>query len=138
MKKIAILMICLSFLSCSKGESQTSKKKIDLDLSKMNYNMVSGVLFEIMTSDDYIGKCIKIKGQFISNYDESTKSRHYAVVIYDPTACCQTGLMFIPRKEMSYPKDFPAEMSDYSVTGILREKEIDGMSYLYLDCEGID
>ncbi len=111
-------------------------KKVDIDLSMLNYNIASAQIFNMLIeTDSYLGKTVRIKGQFFSNYDEDNKVRHYSVLIWDATACCQTGLQFIPRGNPVYPDDFPEEMADMEVTGILRMKLLNGMDYLYLDCE---
>lgn len=111
-------------------------KKIDVDLSMLNYNIASAQIFNMLIeTDSYLGKTVRIKGQFFSTYDEENKMRHYSVLIWDATACCQTGLQFIPRGNPVYPDDFPEEMADMEVTGILRMKLLNGMDYLYIDCE---
>lgn len=111
-------------------------KKIDVDLSMLNYNIASAQIFNMLIeTDSYLGKTVRIKGQFFSAYDEENKMRHYSVLIWDATACCQTGLQFIPRGNPVYPDDFPEEMADMEVTGILRMKLLNGMDYLYIDCE---
>ena len=111
-------------------------KKVDIDLSMLNYNIASAQIFNMLIeTDSYLGKTVRIKGQFFSNYDEDNKVRHYSVLIWDATACCQTGLQFIPRGNPVYPDDFPEEMADMEITGILRMKLLNGMDYLYLDCE---
>ena len=111
-------------------------KKIDVDLSMLNFNIASAQIFNMLIeTDSYLGKTVRIKGQFFSTYDEENKMRHYSVLIWDATACCQTGLQFIPRGNPVYPDDFPEEMADMEVTGILRMKLLNGMDYLYIDCE---
>lgn len=166
MKKIFLLCVVSIFIfsSCGKNKNQPqiseaiieekteiektpaveikleeSKEKVDLDLSNMNYNMISSILFKLVVEEEkYLGKKIRIKGQFYSNFDEENNIRHFSVLIYDPTACCQVGLMFIPRKKLSFPEDFPKQLETCTVTGIFSVKDLNGMSYHYLDCEGFE
>lgn len=95
-------------------------KKIDLDFTKMNYNMASSVMFEMMIEP---GKCldktVKIDGQFeTSAYNGN---RYFAVINWDLTGCCPTGLNFIPPDSMTYPFNFLENSSNITVTGIMKE-----------------
>lgn len=44
--------------------------------------------------DQYVGKTVKMQGQYNEYYDEETDKTYYACVIADATACCQQGLEF--------------------------------------------
>lgn len=121
-----------------KPVKSSAGKKVDLDLSKLNYNLAYAQIFEIMINvDKYLGKTVKIKGNFYSSFDEELLVRHYSVLIWDATACCQTGLQFILRGDHEYPADFPEEMSEIEVTGTLCIKDFNGMDYIYLDVESL-
>ncbi len=112
--------------------------KIDIDLTKMNYNMASAQIFNMMIETErYLGKRVRLSGKFYSAFDENNGMRHYSVLMWDATACCQTGLQFLFPDAKSYPDDFPAEMADVTLTGILSLKELNGMDYLYIDCESL-
>lgn len=95
-------------------------KKIDLDFTKMNYNMASSVMFEMMIEPEkYIDKTIKINGQFeTSIYEEN---RYFAIINWDLTGCCPTGLNFIPPDSMIYPYSFPSNSSNITVIGTMKE-----------------
>ena len=113
-------------------------KKIDVDLSMLNFNIASAQIFNMLIETDlYLGKTVRIKGQFFSTYDEDNKVRHYSVLIWDATACCQTGLQFILRGEHEYPADYPEEMCEIEITGTLCIKDFNGMDYIYLDVESL-
>ena len=157
MKRLFLFAVCLSCIilgSCSKkgssvqknssiqkgNEAEVEKKpryiKTDLDMTGLNYNMISSLLFNMLVEPEtYLGKRIKMKGQFYSEFDETNLVRHYSVLIYDATACCQTGLQFIRQGEYVFPDDYPEQMTEITVSGILKIKDLNGMDYLYLDCD---
>jgi len=114
--------------------SPTSAKSdgIDLDFTKINYVMASGIIFDmLMNQNDYLGKRIKIKGAFWA--DQSESEQFLAVLLYDETACCQTGLTFKdPRRH--YPEDYPELLSEIEITGVYTKEEKDGIIYTYIDC----
>ncbi len=105
--------------------SPAFSEKFDFDFSKMNYNMATAVVFDMMVSPgDYENKSVKITGQFNSELHEGV--RLYAVIIWDATGCCPTGLTVIPPKEKKYPQDFPKEGSEITVTGKMKSIEMFG------------
>ena len=99
--------------------------KYDYDLSKMNYNMATAVVFDMMVSPgDYENKSVKITGQFASEVHEG--ERLYAVIMWDATGCCPTGLTVVPLEGKKYPQDFPKEGSKVTVTGKMKSIEMFG------------
>ena len=119
-------------MNFSSGSSADGPDKIDIDLTKCSYTMASAIIFDMLLSqNDYLGKRIKIKGQFWANEDDS--NQFFAVLIYDATACCQTGLTF-KDKNRRYPEDYPTQLEEIEITGVYTKEEIDGMSYAYIDC----
>ena len=122
----------LAAMNIGFGSSGDGLDKIDIDLTKCSYTMASAIIFDMLLSqNDYLGKRIKIKGQFWANEDDS--NQFFAVLIYDATACCQTGLTF-KDKNRRYPEDYPAQLEEIEITGVYTKEEIDGMSYAYIDC----
>lgn len=68
---------------------------IDLDLTSLSSTMVYSEVYNMMiTPDDYIGKIVKMAGQFSIYTDTDTNKTYYSVIIADATACCQQGLEF--------------------------------------------
>ena len=95
-------------------------KKIDLDFTKMNYNMASSVIFEMLIEPEkYLNKTVKIDGQFETSVYEG--NRYFAVINWDLTGCCPSGLNFIPPDSMIYPYDFPEAGAFVTVTGTMKE-----------------
>ena len=144
---ISILML-LNLISCSKSkasepaESISSDEaliteaeaapKIDLDLTNMNYNMISSITFEMLIEPEkYVEKTVKIKGKFYTEIYE--EQRYYSVIIWDATQCCPAGMDFIPPDNMKYPDSFPSQEEIITVTGRLKEASADGNLLFYAD-----
>lgn len=149
MKK-AILLMAAAFLavlafSCKKPNENgknpavpqsSASKKVDLDLSKANYNIVSSIAVDIMFDPEkYAGKKMKITGIYYSSVYED--QRFYSVLLWDATGCCPTGFDFIPPATMTYPDDFPANDEIITVTGLLDFIKKDGQDSLVFKAEEI-
>ena len=121
------------------SKSAQSADGIDVDLTKLSSTMVYSEVYNMMyTPDDYIGKTVKMKGQFAIGYvyntdgtpDESTA--RFACVIADDTACCSQGLEFILTGEHTYPNDYPELGSEITVTGTFEVYKENGFQYCRL------
>ncbi len=132
MKKLICFILCIIslvsvFSACSKKEKEPettkvttteAEKAIDLDLSLMSGTAVYSEVYNIMSApESYIGKIIKIKGNFQIYHDNATNINYYACFIPDATACCQQGIEFVPAKPMVYPQDFPRLDTEIIVAG---------------------
>ena len=116
--------------------SQTqSADGIDVDLTALSSTMVYSEVYSMMSfPDNYIGKTVKMQGQF-AVYQATDESGafipdqiYFACVIADATACCSQGLEFILAGEHSYPADYPELGTDITVTGTFQ---------LYQEGEGL-
>ncbi len=150
-KAICLLLICalgLLLLSGCSGNDQNKVstpassdittsvadvKSVDVDLTVLSSTMVYAEVYNMMTTpDNYLGKTVKMKGQFAVYHDEMTDKYYFAVVIADATACCQQGLEFVLDSESVYPADYPKEGSNITVTGIFGTYDEDGSTYCQL------
>ena len=122
------------------SKSAQSADGIDVDLTKLSSTMVYSEVYNMMyTPDDYIGKTVKIKGQFAIGYvyntdgtpDESTA--RFTCVIADATACCSQGLEFALAGRPVYPDEYPERWAESSVERTLEGYEEDGCRYDRLD-----
>ena len=127
---IALLMI-VSLAGC--GNSRAGKKTaeaasdVDVDLTKLSSTMVYSEVYDMMTKpEDYIGKAVRMNGQFAlyQATDESGKpvpdQTYFACVIADATACCQQGLEFVLSGDYKYPDDYPELGTEITVSGEFR------------------
>ncbi|MCR5238419.1 MAG: hypothetical protein K6E34_14605 [Lachnospiraceae bacterium] len=91
---------------------------VDVDLTVLSSTMVYSEVYNMMVSpDNYKGKTVKMKGQFVPYFDESTGKHYFACYISDATACCSQGMEFILTDEYSYPEDYPQEGDTICVVG---------------------
>ncbi len=103
--------------------------EIDLDLTKMNANMIYAEVSSIMTDpSQYVGKIVRMQGPCYSVYYDATGLTYYAVIIQDATACCSQGLEYILADETLYP----ADDTEIVVTGRFETYEELGTTYCHL------
>ena len=119
-------------MSFAGSTATASADGIDIDFTKLNYIMASGIIFDMLVNqDEYLGKRIKIKGSFWA--EETDSEQFLAVLLYDEIACCQTGLTFKDANR-HYPEDYPELLSEIEITGVYTKEEKNGIIYTYIDC----
>lgn len=112
---------------------------IDVDLTVLSSIMVySEVNSMISFPDNYIGKTVKMQGQFTiyQAADENgafiPDKMFFACMIADATACCAQGLEFALAGEPVYPDDYPELGAEITVVGTFEWYEEDGCRYYRL------
>ncbi|MBQ3686437.1 MAG: hypothetical protein II932_01250 [Treponema sp.] len=123
MKRFGICLllacVCAAAVFAARDKNTTAAAKFDYDFTKINYYVASGVIFDMMVSPEkYAGKTVKINGQFLSDVIDGR--RVHAVVLWDMTGCCPSGLNLVPREGMRYPADLPASGNYATFFGTLR------------------
>lgn len=94
-------------------ESPKTDGEVDVDLTQLSSTMVYSEVYNMMvTPDDYVGKTIKMSGQFSAYQDQSTGNNYYSVIISDATACCSQGLEFVLEDE-----NYPEQGEEITVVG---------------------
>ena len=151
MKKIlCALLITLTlvpFAACG-GENTAQKPPaedtedtaaVDIDLTALSGIMVySEVNSMISFPDNYIGKTVKMHGQFTiyQATDENgafiPDKMFFACMIADATACCAQGLEFALAGEPVYPDEYPELGAEITVVGTFEWYEEDGCRYYRL------
>ena len=141
---LTALFLCSILTSCKKTDKvevpapiheekvSAPLPKIDYDLSKMNYNMLSAITFEMLVEPQkYVNKSVKISGQFYTELYEGI--RYYSVIVWDATLCCPAGMDFIPPQGYEFPGDFPEVEKTITVTGTMLENKDTGELYFKAD-----
>ncbi len=111
-------------------------EKVDIDLTAYSDTMAYSEALNIAENyEENRGKTMKVKGVFKA-YESTTEGVYfYACSVSDTTGCCSLYFEFIPRKEMTYPDDFPEEDAPISVAGVFDPytefNEGDGKTYIY-------
>lgn len=129
---ILTLIIILTLSACGSKSTApesgsavpASSGAVDVDLTALSSTMIYSEVYNMVTTpSDYIGKTVKMSGQFAlynatdANGEIIPEQTYYACVIADATACCQQGLEFVPQGNPAYPDDFPEIGSEITVTG---------------------
>lgn len=114
-------------------ETTTNADGIDVDLSVMDMTMTYATVYQIMISpDEYVGKTIRVKGQYYPIYYEETGICYQYALIKDATGCCTQGMEFVWEDgNHVYPDEYPAEGTEILVTGIFETYMEDGDPNLY-------
>lgn len=132
MKKI-ITILLVAIMTLSMAGCGDANAGPDVDLTALSSTMIySEVSNMVMAPDDYIGKTVKMTGQFAVYYDEAADENYFACVIADATACCQQGLEFQLKGNKNYPDDYPEIGSDITVQGTFSTYDLDGQTYITL------
>ncbi|RKM59202.1 hypothetical protein D6855_09860 [Butyrivibrio sp. CB08] len=106
---------------------------VDVDLTVLSSTMVYSEVYNMMMKpDDYKGKVIKMKGQYVPYLDEATGNRYFACFISDATACCSQGIEFCLTEDYSFPDDYPEEGDTICVEGTFDTYIEDGGLYCTL------
>lgn len=151
MKKIlCVLLIALTLvpLAACGGENTTQKPAaegaegtaaVDIDLTALSGIMVYSEVNSIISfPDNYIGKTVKMQGQFTiyQATDENgafiPDKMFFACMIADATACCAQGLEFALAGKPVYPDEYPELGAEITVVGTFEWYEEDGCRYYRL------
>ena len=138
---IAVLVLsCLllnsqeDFFTAKRKSKITDKTKINFDFTKMNYNISSSLMFDMLVEPEkFANKTAKIRGQFHSDVFEG--KRTFAILIWDATGCCPSGITVLPLEKANYPEDFPDSGYYTTITGTLELHNFTGEEMLYLVAE---
>lgn len=110
-----------------------------VDLTVLSSTMVYGEVFNMMMQpESYMGKTVKMKGEFAVYTDETTGSRYYTCIIKDATACCAKGIEFELSGDYNYPDDYPEEGATITVQGIFDVYEEGGKRFCTLRTATMD
>lgn len=149
-KLLCVLLIALTLIPLAAcGHEDTAQKPaaedaegtaaLDIDLTALSGIMVySEVNSMISFPDNYIGKTVKMQGQFniYQVTDENgafiPDKMFFACMIADATACCAQGLEFALAGEPVYPDEYPELGAEITVVDTFEWYEEDGCRYYRL------
>lgn len=106
---------------------------VDVDLTAMSSTMVFAEVSSMLAEpDSFMGKSVKMFGQFAVMEDPTTGNVYCACVVKDATACCANGIEFVLEGEPEYPFGYPEVGEEITVTGIFDTYEENGFYYITL------
>lgn len=131
---LLLSLLCTLGSGCSdKGGEGASEIAVDVDLSPLSETMLIASITNIMTDvDEYLGKTIKMKGPYLTDYYNETKSYYHYVGINDAEACCFYGFEFVLNGEHSYPDDYPEQNAVIEIIGVFGSYEELGQIWYYI------
>ena len=104
--------------------------EVDIDLTELTSTLIYGEVYNMMmVPEDYIGKTVRMEGDFYTFFDEIQNQYYFACVIQDATACCAQGIEFVLAGNYTYPDDYPEEGSHITVSGVFDTYEDE--EYIY-------
>lgn len=120
-RKLTSLLLCLLllFAAFGCGRKSAAEQEIDIDLSVLSTTMVYSEIYNMVWEPEgYIGKTVKMSGQFASYHDENTGNNYFSCIVMDELACCSEGLEFILTDDYAYPDDYPEEGGKITIVGV--------------------
>ncbi|MCR5153303.1 MAG: hypothetical protein K6B75_00495 [Lachnospiraceae bacterium] len=104
-----------------------------VDITVLSPTMVyAQVLNILMYPEEYVGRTVKMNGEFSVYEDTANNVVYFACIIKDATACCAQGIEFKLEGDHVYPDDFPAAGTNVTVTGVFEPYEENGNLYACL------
>lgn len=120
------------------GENEAySDDSIDIDLTKMGSEMIYATISQLYSdSDSYIGKTIRLRGNYYASFYEGTNQTYHYAVIQDATACCSQCMEFVWEDGSHvYPDEYPTENASIVITGVFDTYIEEDYLYCHLkDC----
>ena len=112
---------------------QSPDGDVDIDLTKLSSSMIYGQVYDMVySSENYVGKKIRAKGNF-SYYKDPDGKEYFAVLISDATACCSQGIEFVLTDENAvYPDDYPPLNTEITVEGDFNSYKENYSTYVQL------
>lgn len=103
-------------------------EEVDYDLTEMGADMVYATVYGMMVEPDtYVGKRIKMRGQYYASYYEPTGKYYHYVIVSDAAACCAQGIEFVwDDGTHLYPDDYPPDQTEVEVVGIFETYRDEG------------
>lgn len=99
-------------------ETTAEISDVDLDLTQLSKTMVYAEVYNIMVNpEDYVGKTVRMNGDYYIYTDETTGQQYFYCVIRDATACCAQGIEFVLTDDYKFPEDYPEEGAFVTVSG---------------------
>ena len=103
----------------SKVAASYSADQIEVDLAAISGDVVYAQVYDMMTKpEDYIGKVVKMKGNYSFYHDDASNIDYHACIIQDATACCAQGIEFEPVTGFTSETDRPADNEEITVVGV--------------------
>ena len=120
-------------MRCIASAAAAQAEDADVDLTTLSSTMVYSEVYNMMvTPEDYIGKTVRMNGNFSRFQDADTKNWCFTCVIQDATMCCAQGMEFVLNDSYSFPSDYPEVDNEITVQGVFDTYEENDYVYCTL------
>lgn len=112
---------------------KSADQGVDYDLTSMSGDMVYAVVYQLMVNPkEYVGKTIKMRGNYYATYFEPTEKFYHYTMIEDAAACCAQGIEFVwDDGSHVYPEEYPKDKTEIEVVGVFETYREGGDTNLY-------
>lgn len=91
-------------LATNPSQALSNTEGIDVDLAQLSTTMVYSQIYQMQFyPDDYVGKTVRIFGQFFIYTHPDTGEEYYTIMVIDSTGCCIQGMEFVLKEGLEYP-----------------------------------
>ncbi len=116
------------------SNTASTSEEVDYDLTAMSSDMVYALVYQMLYDPDtYIGKTVRMSGQYYASYYSETNQYYHYCIIADATLCCSSGMEFVQGESaLVYPDDYPENETEIIVVGTFGTYEELGVTYFCL------
>lgn len=115
------------------AKAANTAEGIDVDMTQLSSTMIYAEVYSMMTnSKEYLGKKIRMRGDYSYFYDKHSGNYYFACLIRDATACCAQGIEFVLSDAYKFPDDYPASGDEITVTGTFESYLENNITYYHL------
>lgn len=119
----------------SKETTEVPADSIDIDLTTMSANMVYAQVLVMMTEPHlYEGKTVKVRGNYMTHYDNHNEDRYHTIFIPDAAGCCIQGIEFW-MADLVYPQDYPEANEEFEIVGVFESFENYGVTFYRINAQ---
>jgi hypothetical protein len=133
---LAIVLVGAVYISIAKpwekiGDIDDTES---IDLTAMSGTMVYSYVYDMLYTrpEAYVGKSVKVRGQYNESYYTSTEQYYRFIIIKDAAACCAQGMEFV--FDGGYPDENGAEIE---AIGIFETYDELGTAYYRLNVSSL-
>lgn len=113
-------------------------EEIDVDLTQLSSTMIFAEVSHMMMSpEEYVGKTVKMSGEYYASYYEHTDKHYHFVIIADAEACCQEGMEFILVDDHDGTDSYPTDGEKVEICGKFSSYIEMGRTYYHIKTNDI-
>lgn len=129
---------CASEAAVSAAAPAPAKTGVDLDMTNMGGTIAYSQAVDFRENPDYyLGKTIKVKGNYYPTYYDPTEQYYHLIIVGDEASCCREAIEFVWTGNHTFPDDYPVENAEIIIAGVYEKYDELGETYYHLVAEEI-